>query len=392
MSAVVPPKGWVESTLGNLAKIERTTVQPEEIQTGTTYLGLEHITSEGQFTEVKSVEAGELASNKFAFNDEHLLYGKLRPYLKKIARPKFAGVCSTDILPILPGPKVDRNFLYYYLRQPSYIELATTRATGANLPRLSPKELAEFSIFIPPLEEQRRIAAILDKADAVRRKRQEAIALTEELLRSAFLEMFGDPGKNPHRWTTGCIGDIAEIVTDGTHQTPTRSESGVMLLSARNIKNGYIDISEDIDFVPQDEYERLRKSYNPKPQDVLISCSGSVGRVTVVRDFGSFSMVRSVAVVRPKLALINSEFLESLLHSAYLRASMVKGAKQSSQANLFQGAIKELPVILPPLSLQEQWQTFKLRVRETAKRYLQMKDSQTELFNSLLQRAFLGEL
>lgn len=79
MDVLAPPRGWVESTLGKLAKIERTTVQPECIQSGTLYLGLEHITSDGQFAEVGSVEAGELASNKFAFNDKHLLYGKLRP-------------------------------------------------------------------------------------------------------------------------------------------------------------------------------------------------------------------------------------------------------------------------------------------------------------------------
>jgi len=287
---------------------------------------------------------------------------------------------------------VEPRFLWHFMRTKRFQMDLNHVSPSTTIKTIRAPDLKAIPIPLPPLEEQRRIAAILDKADAVRRKRQEAIALTEELLRSAFLEMFGDPGKNPHQWTTACIGDIAEIVTDGTHQTPTRSESGVMLLSARNIKNGYIDISEDVDFVPQVEYERLRKSYDPKRQDVLISCSGSVGRVTVVRDFGPFSMVRSVAVVRPKLKFINSEFLESLLHSAYLRASMVKGSKQSSQANLFQGAIKELPTILPPLCLQEQWQTFKLRVRETAKRYSQMQDSQTELFNSLLQRAFRGEL
>jgi len=383
---------WTEATLGEIATIDRQSVQPENIKTGTTFIGLENITSEGLFTEVQTVEAGEIASNKFAFDSRHILYGKLRPYLKKIARPNFSGVCSTDILPIRPSSQIDRDFLCHYLRQPSYIDLATARSTGANLPRLSPKTLAEFPISFPPIATQKQIAAILDKADAVRRKRQEAIRLTEELLRSAFLEMFGDPGKNPNKWPTGYVADIAEIVTDGTHQTPEHAESGVMLLSARNIQNGFIDISEAVDFVPRHEYERLSKSYNPEPHDVLISCSGSVGRVTVVRDFGSFSMVRSVAVIRPKLDLINSEFLESLLHSAYLRASMIKGSKQSSQANLFQGAIRELPIILPPLTLQEQWKTYKLRLKEASEKYSKMQNDLTNLFNSLLQRAFRGDL
>ena len=199
---------WKQAKLGQVAKIERKSVQPTDILAGTTYVGLEHIDGEGMFNSVQSVNAGDIASNKFAFDCRHLLYGKLRPYLKKIARPNFSGVCSTDILPILPGKHIDKDFLHYYLRQPKYIELATNRSTGVNLPRLSPKILEEFPIYFPPLKEQKRIAAILDKADAIRRKRKEAIRLTEELLRSTFLDMFGDPVTNPKGWKTIKFGKI----------------------------------------------------------------------------------------------------------------------------------------------------------------------------------------
>lgn len=204
--------------------------------------------------------------------------------------------------------------------------------------------------------------------------------------------MFGDPGKNPKGWKKACVDDIAEKVTDGTHHTPERTNVSIKLLSARNIKNGYIDLSEGVDFIPQSEFERLKKRYEPKLQDVLISCSGSVGRVTVVRDFDRFSMARSVAVIRPKLKLINSEFLESLLQSSYLQASILKGSKQSSQANLFQGAIKELPVIIPPLSIQNQWYEYKCRLIKLTKQYANLTELNNNLFNSLLQKAFRGEL
>ena len=264
--------------------------------------------------------------------------------------------------------------------------------TGSTRKKLTKTAANRILLSLPPIDEQRRIAAILDQADAIRRKRQQAIALTDELLRSTFLEMFGDPRKNTNNWKTGKIGDIAEMVTDGAHHTPERSKSGVMLLSARNIKNGYIDTSQNVDFVPYYEYERLRKRYDPQPQDVLISCSGSVGRVTVVREFGLFSMVRSVAVIRPNLRKIDSEFLESLLHSDYLQKSIVKGSKQSSQANLFQGPIKELPVILPPLVLQERWKLIKSEVKKVEHLYSKTDDTLLTMFNSLLQRAFKGQL
>ncbi|MGB3686302.1 MAG: restriction endonuclease subunit S [Ornithinimicrobium sp.] len=82
-----------------------------------------------------------------------------------------SGLCSTDTLPVLPTGNVDRDYLAHYLSQQSVVDFATSRASGAILPRLSPAELARFQIPLPPIEERRRIAAILDQADALRVKR-----------------------------------------------------------------------------------------------------------------------------------------------------------------------------------------------------------------------------
>ncbi len=187
---------WPEVPLGEVATIERSAVGPEAIEIGTTYVGLEHITSEGTFNGQQRVEAGELASQKYHFTSEHVLYGKLRPYLSKIACPTFKGVCSTDILPIRPQDGLDRRFLLHFLRQPSEVAKAASLATGANLPRLSPKVLATLRIPRPPLEEQRRIAAILDAADQLRAKRRESLVLLDSLTESIFVDMFGDPVTN----------------------------------------------------------------------------------------------------------------------------------------------------------------------------------------------------
>jgi type I restriction enzyme S subunit len=123
-------------SLSEVAVIERDIVDPAAIEAGTTYVGLENIESGGRFVGVRPVDAGELASSKFAFTPQHLLYAKLRPYLAKIARPDFDGICSTDILPVLPGPDVDRAYLAWLLLRPEMVALASSRATGANLPRL----------------------------------------------------------------------------------------------------------------------------------------------------------------------------------------------------------------------------------------------------------------
>ena len=189
--------------LSDVAVIERDIVDSTAIGSGTLYVGLENIESGGRFVGVRPVDAGELASSKFAFTRHHLLYGKLRPYLAKIARPEFDGICSTDILPLRPGPDLDRGYLAWLLLTPEMVAYASSRATGANLPRLSPSALAEFKIPLPHLPEQRRIAEILDKADALRAKRRAALAQLDTLTRSVFFDMFGDPATNPKGWPFG---------------------------------------------------------------------------------------------------------------------------------------------------------------------------------------------
>ena len=163
---------WPTSSLDSIAILDRQSIHPSEVDAATPYLGLEHLDGDGGIDCTQTIGSAELKSNKFQFSDRHVLFGKLRPYLRKIVRPSFSGVCSTDIIPILPKEGVSRAYLFYFLRTPDIVNLATSRCSGVNLPRLSPKQLASFRIPLPPFDEQRRIAEILDKADALRAKRR----------------------------------------------------------------------------------------------------------------------------------------------------------------------------------------------------------------------------
>ena len=212
--------GWPKVALREVATIERSSLQPEKIKTGTTYVGLEHIESGGAFVNLKPVDAGALASSKFQFTERHLLYGKLRPYLAKIACPDFTGICSTDILPILPSQKIERHFLFHFLRQPSMVDYANSRTVGVNLPRLSPSTLAEFEIPLPPLAEQRRIAEVLDRAEALRTKRRAALAQLDSLTQSLFLDLFGDPVSNPKKWPDPKLGGLLGFQQYGPRDAP----------------------------------------------------------------------------------------------------------------------------------------------------------------------------
>jgi hypothetical protein len=202
VSVSIPP-GWKEFRLGELADIERRIVDPTSIQSGSIYIGLEHITGEGEFTNFGRVQNGEIESSKFAFNEKHILYGKLRPYLRKIALPSFAGVCSTDIVPIRVKPaRAERTYLFHYLRRPQLVSVAEARSVGANLPRISPRVLEGFPILAPSnVAEQRRIAAILDTAESTRRKRRQALAEADALLHGSYLKTVGIQNPEYNSWS-----------------------------------------------------------------------------------------------------------------------------------------------------------------------------------------------
>lgn len=189
--------------------------------------------------------------------------------------------------------------------------------------------------------------------------------------------------------------NVSTKITDGEHITPKREKSGYYLLSARNIQNGYISYS-NVDYVGEDEYLRIRKRCNPEFGDILISCSGSVGRISLVPKNSNFVMVRSVALVKTNTKIYNPKFLEYLFLSPELQSQIEEGKKATAQANLFLDPIGKLNVIV--CSLQEQTQI----VQEIERRLSvcdKMEQSITEslekaeaLRQSILKKAFEGKL
>ena len=388
------PSKWENAPLGEGALIDRTSVRPEDISTGTFYVGLEHIEGTGQFSDVQSVEAGELASNKFAFGENHVLYGKLRPYLRKIALPTFEGICSTDILPLIPGERLDRRFLYYCLRQPKMIELATARCGGANLPRLSPKTLAEFRIPLPPLAEQKRIAAILDKADAIRRKRQDAIALTEEFLRSAFLDMFGDPVTNPKGWEVRPLNQISEVLTGYAFKSKeyVGEGEGVRLCRGANVLPDRLDWS-DVGYWKREPNDKLER-YELRPLDVVLALdrpwisSGQKIALVKERDLPALLVQRVARIRAPELALQTYLYF-ALRHPAFARHCC---PTETTVPHISPVELRAYPTPLPTSGLLAEFTQLVQQHRALITKLRHQAVQGEALFNSLVQRAFKGEL
>jgi len=398
----VKSPGWVEEPLANVAHIERDAVAADRIQPGTRYIGLEHIDGEGRISTPQVVENGEIESTKFAFSNRHILYGKLRPYLRKIALPDFEGVCSTDILPIFPkNGKMDRRFLYHYLRQQHLIDLATTRSTGANLPRLSPRILAEFPVTYPrDTAEQGRIAAILDKADAIRRKHEQVLALADNFLRSTFLHMFGDPATNPRRFELKRIEKVLSSNRAGIQSGPFGSSlkkheyvsQGISVWGIDNVQpNRFIPCASL--FITEKKYEQLQR-YAVKEGDVLISRAGTVGRMCIARPDTPTSII-STNIVRVSLnqeKLLSEYFVNLFTYFSHRLGGLKTNQKENAFTFLNPTTLKSLEIPVPPIGAQRAFADF-LNNRDALVGEIGAAIAESEtLFASLSQRAFRGEL
>jgi type I restriction enzyme S subunit len=161
------PEGWAKCKLDDVLNRTNEKWSPEDGGEHR-YLSLKHIEKDtGRVIGYGS--SSEVDSSKTVFSEGDVLYGKLRPYLNKVARPSFEGICSTDILVFSSSPLIDNNFLKHRLRATDVVKYADQNSSGINLPRISPDDLGEFEIGLPPLPEQRRIA---DRLDAIQSRTQ----------------------------------------------------------------------------------------------------------------------------------------------------------------------------------------------------------------------------
>lgn len=362
------------------------------------FLGMTEVSADGTTREGLDRAYSEVRKSYTPFRSGDILVAKITPCFEngKIAQAvtkQAIAFGSTEFHVIRPRFNIaDPRFILHYLRQDSIRTRGERRMTGSAGQRRVPISfLEQLEVPLPSLSEQRRIAAILDQADALRSQRRAALAKSKQLTQASFVAMFGSPRSNQYQWTSQKVHEIADQVTDGEHLTPERSQSGVKLLSARNVRDGHLDFA-DVDYISPEVHERLKRRCNPSIGDILISCSGTIGRVAPVTIAEPLSLVRSVAMIRPRSNIIRTEFLTAYLQTPELRQVMLKNANSSAQANLFQGPLREIDVLVPPIGLQDAFAE-RLKAIESLQGIQSAAVAELEaLFASLQYRAFRGGL
>ncbi|EGQ7645983.1 TPA: restriction endonuclease subunit S [Vibrio alginolyticus] len=290
-----------------------------------------------------------------------------------------------------PTEKVEPVFLYYLLNhsKPAFVKAGS----GGAQPNISGTFLKNFEIPLPPLEEQKRIAAILDKADAIRQKRKQAIDLADEFLRSVFLDMFGDPVTNPKGWE---VKRLEELISEGDKlnygvvQPGDDDENGVPLVRSGDLYDSGTPLSK-VRRVSSSVDEKHRKS-RLKGNEILIACVGSIGKVGWVdKSMVGWNIARAVTRI-PLRNSVNREYIFRYLQSPVIQGYFQKETRAVAQPTLNVGLISKTPVALPPQEQQDEFLTVHNKVNKFKQKAILKSKHMDEMFKSLSQKAFSGQL
>jgi type I restriction enzyme S subunit len=338
----------------------------------------EHITQEA------------LASINNRFFDAGTLFLAMYGSVGKTGISKIPMTTNQAILGINIKEKdlLDIDYLKYWFK--TIKQRLLNRAVGAALPNISLTIVKELKIPLPPLDQQKKIAAILDAADAYRQKTKALIEKYDALTQSLFVDMFGDPVTNSKGWEYKKLNELVSKLGDGIHGTPQYSDDGeYYFVNGNNLHQGKIFIGEKTKKVSEEEFLKHKKELNSNT--VLVSINGTIGKVAFYND-EPIMLGKSACYFNLITGVINKTYLYYVIYSPYFLRYASNEATGSTIKNVSLKSMRNFPIPYPPLELQNQFAK-RVQAIEAQKAQAQASLAQAEdLFNSLLQRAFKGEL
>jgi type I restriction enzyme S subunit len=314
-------------------------------------------------------------------------------YVKGLSYPATAGGFISILRPIRND--LSSQYLYHWFSSPNVQQ--TLRSFGnqtTNISNLNHSRTLDLKVPLPPLPEQKRIAEILDAADALQAKRRESLALLDDLLQSSFLHMFGDPVTNPMGWENVRLASIATTITKGASpnwQGFGYQNEGILFVTSENVREGFLDISRP-KYVPLAFHQKLKGS-QLKPGDLLVNLVGaSIGRSCVFEKYSEPANInQAVGIVRIENRLL-SQYIHQLLQTNQGQSLLTKRTVEAARANLSLANLRELLLPIPPVSLQTQLASIVQSV-EKQKSLIRTHLAELDaLFASLQSRAFNGDL
>ena len=311
-----------------------------------------------------------------------------------VCEPKSYVTGNAMALDALDKAKADLRFVTRALESADF----STVITGVAQPQITRQTLSRLQIPLPPLAEQKRIAAILDAADALRAKRRETLAQLDTLLQSTFLDMFGDP--ETREWPMATVEEVALPKKGSIRTGPFGSQllhsefvdEGIRVLGIDNaVANEFRE--GEARYITHEKYKHLRR-YTVRPGDVLITIMGTCGRCAIV----PAGIEKSINTKHLCCITLDPEkCMPDFMHAYFLRHRLARtylerNSKGAIMSGLNMEIIKKMPILLPPLPLQRRFATIVESVEQQKTRLRAHLTELDTLFASLQHRAFNGEL
>jgi type I restriction enzyme S subunit len=269
----------------------------------------------------------------------------------------------------------------------------TPFVTGTTRGKLTKAGASEIVIPVPPVAEQRRVAEVLDRAEALRAKRRGAHAQLDSLTQSLFLDLFGDPATNPNDWRIKTLDELCQGITDIDHKMPAAVKEGVPFISAKDLTDDGRISFENVKRISEEDFRRLSRKSKPQKGDIVYSRIGvNLGKARMVDVDFDFLASYSCCTIKPNRELVDATYLCNLLDSPFILRQAHKSVRAIAVPDLGMGEIKAFTIIVPPIKLQRE---FARRIQAVEKLKTTQRESLAELdalFATLQHRAFRGEL
>jgi len=340
--------------LGDVATERKETYKGSKA--GYPIVGLEHLIPE----EITLTAWSEDSENTFSkmFHKGDILFGRRRAYLKKAAVAPFDGICSGDITVIQARPeKIIPELLPFIIQNDTLFDFAVGKSAGSLSPRVKWAHLKNYEFELPDMDKQRELAELLWAMDATKKSYQELITATDELVKSQFIEMFGDLTRNTKHYELKPLSELLLIERGGSPRPIskyiTENENGVNWIKIGDAEEGSIYITHTKEKIIR---EGAKKSRYVQPGDFLLSNSMSFGRPYILTIDGYIH--DGWLVLRDEKIVFNKLFLHTLLSSDYAMSQFESMAAGSVVKNLNKDLVGRLQVPVPDMREQEKFAEF----------------------------------
>lgn len=300
---------------------------------------------------------------------------------------------------VVRSKNIDHHYLKHMFQSTQYFQYIQSVVNGANINNIKNEHIDSFKIPLPPLKTQKRIATILDDAQALKQKTEQLLKEYDALAQSIFLDMFGDPVTNPKGWEKEEFGKHISVLSDyhanGSYKTLSKNVTlkdkvdFALMIRTTDLENK--NFSEGVKYIDEHAYNYLEKT-KIYGGEIIMNKIGSAGKVYLMPHLGRpVSLGMNAFMIRLKKS-VNIKFIYFQLLSDHGEREIKQRVKGAVTKTIRKDAVREIPIIIPPLPLQNQFaEKIKLieEQKELAKK--ELKESE-DLFQALLQKAFKGEL